>query len=290
MFPPISVIDSIRNELPDLLSGDAPAITPMQGNCHPAAKIRADKGSYFLKWNNLSKGNYFYKEAKGLKKIAASSSLATPEILMQNNTDDGYSFLLLRWIDTGYENEICWEKLGSGLASLHKKTSKFFGLDDDNFIGTLPQSNIKNTSWNEFFFNERLMKQIEISASAGKEVSFINKKLGSLYKKLGEIFPDEPAALLHGDLWSGNVIASSEEIPYIIDPAIYYGNREMEIAFTTLFGGFHWKFYQSYNEAYPLEKGFEAREDIYNLYPLLVHWNMFGGEFYNSIKSTLSRF
>jgi fructosamine-3-kinase len=145
----------------------------------------------------------------------------------------------------------------------------------------LLQSNEYTANWIDFFIEKRLKAQAGLAFYNGEIPRSLYDKFNDLYNKLPELLPSEKPALLHGDLWSGNVIVGSNGHVSLIDPAVYYGNREAEIAFTKLFGGFSSAFYDAYNEAFPLEKGFEERIDIYNLYPLLVHVNLFGSGYIN---------
>ena len=179
---------------------------------------------------------------------------------------------------------------GKQLAQLHQNTNTSFGLEESNYIGSLLQQNNLHNNWIDFFINERLKPQIKLARDNGKiDLSTITK-FERLYTKLDEIFPEEPPALLHGDLWSGNFMVDEKGGPVIIDPAVYFGHREMDIAMTKLFGGFNQQLYQSYNEHFPLEKGWEQRVDICNLYPLMVHVNLFGGGYLEQVKSILNKF
>ena len=167
---------------------------------------------------------------------------------------------------------------------MHQQTHPKFGLEFDNYIGSLQQSNEQNKNWDDFFIQKRLQAQLSIGDFTANILSDFDK----LFQKIPNIFPAEKTALLHGDLWSGNFLAKGGDTPTLIDPAIYYGNREMDIAMSKLFGGFNSDFYFAYNESYPLENGWEERIQICNLYPLLVHVNLFGGGYINQVKNILS--
>jgi fructosamine-3-kinase len=155
-------------------------------------------------------------------------------------------------------------------------------------MGSLPQSNKKHSDWISFFVEERLEKQVSLAHEYLSSSNF--SAFNRLYKRLGELIPPEPPALLHGDLWGGNYMVSSDGKACLIDPAVYYGHREIDIAMTTLFEGFDGDFYASYHEEYPLEKGWRDRLDIFNLYPLLIHLNLFGSGYLGSIERILKRF
>ncbi|MBK5285164.1 MAG: fructosamine kinase family protein [Bacteroidia bacterium] len=153
-----------------------------------------------------------------------------------------------------------------------------------------PQSNSQKRTWAEFFISERLEKQIAFAKDLGVIDNSTIQQFNNLYKRLPELIPEEAPSLLHGDLWNGNFMTGNDGKAWLIDPAIYYGHREMDLAMTKLFGGFSEEFYSSYIESFPLQKGFTERIDIHNLYPLLVHVNLFGGGYLIEVKNILSRF
>jgi fructosamine-3-kinase len=187
-------------------------------------------------------------------------------------------------------SNLYWIELGRGLANIHKNRSPTFGLNHDNYIGSLKQSNSPTNSWIHFFIHSRINSQLKLAIDKGQLNSSHQQKFEILFKELPNLLPNEKPALLHGDLWSGNVIVDHHGNAVLIDPAVYYGHREMDLAFTRLFGGFNSEFYHSYFETFPLEPGFDNRVDIYNLYPLLVHVNLFGGSYANQVVSILNRF
>jgi fructosamine-3-kinase len=157
-------------------------------------------------------------------------------------------------------------------------------------MGSLPQSNEESDSWSSFFIKRRLQPQVQPAQNAGLLDSKSVKAFELLYKNLQDLLPEQEPALLHGDLWSGNLITNSDGGPCLIDPAVYYGNREVDLAMTRLFGGFSQEFYDAYHEAFPLPPNDFDRVDLYNLYPLLVHLNLFGSSYLPGIKATLRRF
>jgi fructosamine-3-kinase len=183
-----------------------------------------------------------------------------------------------------------WENFGTALAALHKNTQDNFGLDEDNYIGSLSQSNRCHSDWTDFFIAERLEPQIALARNNRKISQSHTRQFEKLYKKFPEIFPEEKPALVHGDLWNGNFITGKDGYACLVDPAVHYGNREAELSFTKLFGGFDPGFYQAYQQAFPLEKCFAQRVDIYNLYPLMVHVNLFDGGYAASVESILRKF
>lgn len=241
---------------------------------------------YFLKWNKEA-GDLFAKEVMGLNLLRSKSDIGVPEVLGRGKSGS-IDYLCLSFISEGVKSIRYWSDFGVQLAQLHQNSADSFGLSFDNHIGKLPQSNTIYDDWVEFFINQRLLPQIKMANSQlGRSLI---SQLDELMSKLPDYFPVEKPALIHGDLWSGNIMAGQSDSPYIFDPAVYYGHREVELAFTTMFGGFDQVFYDSYEEAFPLEPGFEERVDLYNLYPLLVHVNLFGGSYLSSLKRTLARF
>ena len=250
------------------------------GGCiNNAIKINTDKGLFFVKWNTNAKANMFQTEYNGLKVLKDTNTIRIPNVLCFD--DD---FLILEFIPPSNPNNAFWEVFGQKLALMHKQTHSKFGLDFDNYIGSLYQDNTQNKNWTEFFIQNRLQAQLSIGNFSGTLLSDFDK----LFQKLPNLFPNEKPALLHGDLWNGNFLAKNGDTPMLIDPAIYYGNREMDIAMSNLFGGFNSDFYFAYNESHPLENGWEERIQICNLYPLLVHVNLFGGAYINQVKNILS--
>jgi fructosamine-3-kinase len=195
--------------------------------------------------------------------------------------------LLLEFLER--EGSQDWNLAGTLLARLHRNTAREFGLDHNNYIGSLSQSNTFHPTWSEFFAMERILPQIKMARDAGAVDRTLASAAERFCSKLNEIFPDEKPALLHGDLWSGNFFFSTKG-PSIFDPAVYYGHREMDLAMTKLFGGFDDDFYSGYENEFPLEKNWRARTDLCNLYPLLVHVNLFGGGYVRDVVAILTSF
>jgi protein-ribulosamine 3-kinase len=264
---------------------------PSSGGCiNNGGKLSTSKGIFFVKWNSLRKyPGMFRAESMGLSLLRSTEALDVPEPLYFGEAHE-FQFLILSFIEGSPRTQGYWEDLGSGLAALHKKTSEAFGLDHSNYIGSLQQSNNPRTSWVDFFIHERLEKQLALADAKNYQIKSLRKKFESLYTKLPGILIQESPSLLHGDLWSGNIMVNDKGEPSIIDPAVYYGNREVDIAMTQLFGRLQKEFYQSYEYYFPMEKGFQERLDIYNLYPLLVHLNLFGGSYLQQINTTLNQF
>lgn len=263
---------------------------PVGGGCiNNTLKLTTNENSYFLKWNSLDQLDMFICESQGLSLLKNSSSLKIPNVIGHGTWKDR-SFLLLEWIDSGLMDNHFWEKFGQGLARMHQKTSDTFGLDHNNYIGRLPQSNKQHSTWADFFVNERLLPQIRLAERNRLISNDLIKKFEVLFNKLGDLIPSEQPSFIHGDLWSGNFSSSSGNTPTIFDPAVHFGHRETEMAFTHLFGGFSPDFYRYYNEEYPLVDGFKDRIDLHNLNPLLVHVNLFGTSYLSGIVQTLKRY
>lgn len=260
------------------------------GSINNAYCLTTNNGKFFIKTNQANRyPKMFNKEAKGLELLRQTKTIFVPKVYFSGNHDNT-SFLLMEYIDGSTPIRGFWNEFGKQLAALHQNTNPTFGLDHNNYIGSLDQRNNAHETWTDFFINERLHPQIKLAKDNSQIDSSIVSRVENLYQKLDEIFPKEQSALLHGDLWSGNFMAGNLGEPLIMDPAVYYGHREMDIAMTKLFGGFNDELYAAYNECYPLEKDWEQRIDICNLYPLIVHVNLFGGSYLGQVKSILSKF
>lgn len=262
----------------------------LSGGCiNNAVRLQTASGDFFLKWNEQAAEGMFAAESDGLNILRNSDSLCIPEVLGLGKAA-GKDYLLLEYIQSSAPSSAYWETLGHSLARMHSQTGEKYGLEHNNFIGRLPQNNEQSGSWVEFFTQMRLQVQLGLAIYKGLVDASFAHRFKKLYAKLPELLPEEPPALLHGDLWSGNVMVGAGGEPCLIDPAVYYGHREAELAFTELFGGFDARFYSAYNEAKPLASGYEERKDIYNIYPLMVHVNMFGTSYLNGVERTLKRY
>lgn len=257
------------------------------GDINEGARIKLDSGDIlFVKWNTDAPDSMFEAEAKGLTLLSeAKTDLLIPDVKLQKDY-----LLVLEWIEEGGGKPKSAYNFGVDLAKLHQNTSDAFGLGHDNFIGRLPQSNQQHSNWPDFFALERIEPQVKMGIESGKLTRSIFRDVQKLYAKLGSIFPTEKPALLHGDLWSGNYMFTKSGGTSIYDPAVYYGHREMELAMTRLFGGFSANFYEGYNDVFPLEPDFKDRVNICNLYPILVHANLFGGSYSRQAENIINRY
>jgi protein-ribulosamine 3-kinase len=260
------------------------------GSINAAFRIKTADQTFFLKYNDTKKfPGMFEAEAKGLQTLQRTNTFMVPDVIATGE-EGGKSFLLLNWIENGERKKLFAQDFGKRLARLHRNSSSDFGLGYNNFIGSLPQSNLQHKSWIEFFIAERLEKQLASAKDSGIIDGFTSKQFEKLYIRLPEFIPEEPPALIHGDLWNGNYMVAPDGSACLVDPAIYFGHREMDLAMSRLFGGFPEEFYDAYHESFPLQPGFDNRFEIHNLYPLLVHVNLFGGGYLQQVKSILSRF
>lgn len=259
------------------------------GNHNQGIRIESNEGAFFLKLNFDHEHEILEKEAKGLKLLQQSTFLKVPNVFSSGRVAN-YNYLLSEFIKPSKQEPDYWDSLGLGLAHLHLTTQETFGLNEDNFIASLYQKNVNTANWTDFFIEQRLEPLLG-KAYFDQLISLgFLKKFQKIYPHLHSLFPKEKPALVHGDLWSGNVIISNEGQPCLIDPAIYFGHREMDIAFSRLFGGFSQRFYDSYQEGLPMEPGFEERMGVYNLYPLLVHLILFGSSYLPGIERIVDRF
>lgn len=260
------------------------------GSINNAYCLTTNHEKFFVKTNLANRyPNMFEKEAKGLELLQNANAIRIPKVILFDEFEET-SFLILEYIESAEPQSSFWQSFGKQLAALHQNTGSTFGLDHSNYIGSLHQQNNVHDNWTDFFINERLQVQIKLARDNSEIDSATISKFENLYNRLDEIFPKEQPALLHGDLWSGNFMIDEKGGPVIMDPAVYYGHREMDIGMTKLFGGFDAQLYDVYNEHYPLEKGWQQRIDICNLYPLIVHVNLFGGGYLGQVKQILSQF
>ncbi len=266
------------------------ALSVRGGDINQARRLETPRGSFFLKMNAATFAHrMFAAEAQGLKQIAESRTLRTPEVLGFGSAGAG-GWLLLEFIEQGRRRPDFWKNFGEELAHMHRSRNEHFGLDHDNFIGSLSQSNTRQKSWVEFYTAERLQPQVEMALQSNKFNTSDQRNFEQLYEKLPQLLPEESPVLIHGDLWSGNFLADEAGTPVLIDPAVCFASREMDIAMSLLFGGFDQAFYDAYQNTYPLLPGWEERVDLYQLYYLLVHVNLFGGGYVGSVQRIVRRF
>lgn len=260
------------------------------GDINQCYLLDTSKGSYFLKVNASLFGlDFFEKEARGLLMLADTHTLKVPLPLFDGKFQQEV-YLVMEYLEHGQAAPDFWQNFGYGLAALHKNTNADFGLSYDNYIGRLHQVNHKENNWFDFYAQHRI-RNLAQKAYDRKLLTISEMEMAEkICRNLRNYIPVEPAALLHGDLWNGNFMATPQGAPAIFDPAVYYGHREMDIAMTSLFGGFSPAFYSSYHEAYPLAPGWQERIELLQLYPLMVHLLLFGGHYHDSVSSALKKF
>lgn len=269
---------------------------PVGGGCIARAlRLETERGTFFLKWAAGKAGAHFGAEAHGLRTLrGAGSPLRVPEPLAARDADaEGPGFLLTTWLPTAPASRASWRRLGEGLAALHAHTEPDgrYGLERDNVIGRLPQLNGWMGSWPAFFRERRLLPQIERARAAGRWRPAWDVPAERLLARLDDLVPERPpASLLHGDFWSGNALALEGGGAGVVDPAVYFGHRETDLAMAELFGGFDPAFHEAYRAAWPLDPGYAARRDVYNLYHLINHLNHFGAGYAGTVEAVLRRY
>ncbi|MCF6223714.1 MAG: fructosamine kinase family protein [Flavobacteriaceae bacterium] len=259
------------------------------GDINDVYKIKTEQNTYVLKVNrNDIFPQMFVKEKLGLE-ILSNTGIKSPKVIQCFSAND-YQFLLLEFIKEGSITNLFWRNFASNLVTLHRTNRNYFGLNHNNYIGSLKQNNLKKTSWESFFIDCRIAPLIKLAFGSNLLNKSHLKYFEKLYLRLNELLPIENSSLVHGDLWSGNLMKGKDQVPIFIDPAVYYGHREMDIAMTRMFGGFDCSFINYYNDLFPLEKNWEDRIEIHNLYPNLVHLNLFGKSYLNGIESVIKKF
>ncbi|HEU4562596.1 MAG TPA: fructosamine kinase family protein [Longimicrobium sp.] len=282
----------VRTEVERVL-GAIRALQPVRGGCISSTwRVETASGPAFLKHNDAAPAGMFAAEADGLRALraAAGEHLRVPAVLALADGDgDGGGWLALEWLEPAPAGRDHGERLGRGLAALHRSQEGGWGWARDNWIGSLPQANDPAASWPDFWRDRRLRPQLDLARHA-RRLPATEGEWERLLNHLPDLLAvgDEGGpSLVHGDLWSGNA-RSTATGPAIIDPAVYRGHREVDLAMAELFGGFGEAFFAAYEEAWPLRPGYrEHRRGIYQLYYLLVHVNLFGGGYVAQTASTL---
>ena len=257
---------------------DAKARAVGGGDISTAWRIATEGGTVFLKTGPPEFLDIFSAEAEGLRELAEADAVRVPHVHAFGSSDND-AFLALEWLDLERPGRETERLLGAQLAQQHRQLADRFGWHRDNMIGTTPQLNDRDDDWLRFFRERRLLIQLQLAESLGFGGELLREgaKLAKNLEQLFEGYTPEPS-LLHGDLWGGNC-ASVDGTPVIFDPAVYYGDRETDLAMTRLFGGFGSEFYRAYQEAWPLEEGHGKRVALYQLYHVLNHLNMFGASY-----------
>ena len=257
------------------------------GSISRSQRIKGTDGrTFFCKQNKLPFLPFFEAEATALAQIADTKTIRVPQVITFGKTADE-SFLILEFIEEGTSSAKGQEAMGKQLAFMHRTPQPYFGWVQDNCIGSTPQPNPEGQNWIDFYREYRLRHQFSLAAHKGQTFN----KIHDLLSGLDFFFEDYTPlpSLLHGDLWGGNASHAQRGNPFIYDPASYYGDRETDIAFTYMFGGFGSTFYSSYNREFPLHHGFKSRKTLYNLYHELNHFNLFGGGYASSAQASINQ-
>ncbi len=259
---------------------------PAGGGCINESRILAgdDGRRFFVKTNTPRQADMFAAEAEGLAELARAAAIRVPAPIC-HGTAAGQAFLVLEWLPLGGSGDPA--ELGRRLAALHRVTQPRFGWHRGNTIGSTPQNNLPSSDWLAFYRDQRLGFQLDMARQNGAPRHLLEQG-ERLLDNLGDFFPGyRPCpSLLHGDLWGGNQGFVNGD-PVLYDPAVYYGDREADLAMTELFGGFSGRFYGAYRETWPLDPGYAVRRDLYNLYHVLNHFNLFGGGYAGQAQAML---
>jgi protein-ribulosamine 3-kinase len=241
--------------------------------------------AFFLKTNTQAPADMFVREAEGLAALSMPGGPVLPQVYLA-----GPDFLLLEDLAPAARRPDYWPTFGAQLATLHEHSNPDFGFFHDNYLGSTPQPNPWTEDGHIFFGQHRLLYQARLARKGGLLGQDDVRQVEQLASRLPRLIPAQPASLLHGDLWSGNAISDRHGAPAIIDPAAHYGWGEAELAMTALFGAFPEDFYRAYTERRTLEPDYQDRFDLYNLYHLLNHLNLFGTGYLGQVRAVLRRY
>lgn len=289
--------ESAWNEISDSLAsavGGAGKITGKHqlsgGSINSAYRVETEHGgSFFVKLNREELLSMFEAESEGLQELRKANAIRVPEPVL-SGAGQGYSWIVTEYISFGRGTARTEEMFGRQFAEMHRYVSDRFGWHRNNSIGSTPQMNGRTDDWVEFYRMHRLGFQLNLAAENGFRGS-LQTKGERLMVDLGSFFCDYKSvpSLMHGDLWGGNKGVDEDGNPVIFDPAVYYGDREADLAMTTLFGGFSSRFYDAYDEAWPLDEGYRIRKTLYNLYHILNHANLFGGGYASQAEGMIDQ-
>jgi fructosamine-3-kinase len=284
----------IKNIIPfisDILGEKIESSKPLSGGSISSAYlINTTCSKYFLKVNSAANAlKMFHEEQKGLNAIESTNTISVPYVYLVDILDKN-AFIMMDYIESKRPNPADYSRLGSELSKLHQISYNEYGFSTDNFIGSLPQSNKKHANWSDFYWSERISPQMHLALKEGL-LNVEEVPTEDQFKSLFNSFIDEfKPSLLHGDLWGGNYLISADGAPFLIDPAVYIGHNMVDIAMSQLFGSFGQEFYNSYHEIIERPKYYNEQIDLYQLYYLLVHLNLFGKGYYSSVSTILSRY
>lgn len=257
---------------------------------HKTYKVITSEGDYFVKANSDNHTeSMFATEATGLRLLKSTKSIGVPDVI-DCGSHSGFNFLVLEFIHPGKRMSDHEKQFGEQLAQLHLHRAGEFGLDHHNFIGTLPQQNTPTVSGANFMITQRYEPLLKRGVQNGVVPISLQRQFELLFNKLDQLLPGEPASLIHGDLWNGNCITGPDGKAWLIDPAIHYGYRESDLAMMKLFGGFDASCYLAYLNVYELAAGWKERISLFQIYPLLVHLNLFGTGYLPALRDAINEY
>ncbi len=259
------------------------------GGCiNTAVRLVDGERAYFVKLNQASLLDMFEAESEGLQAMAETGTIRVPRPLCSGMSND-QAYLVMEYIEMGHAGRSSRQIAGRQLAQMHRAGWQHYGWHRDNTIGSTHQPNTPSDDWVDFFRRQRLGFQLQLASRNGYGGS-LQRRGQRLLEGFHHLIDHDPSpSLLHGDLWGGNIAYDREGQPVIFDPAVYYGDREADLAMTELFGGFGNDFYDAYREAWPLAQGYATRKTLYNLYHVLNHLNLFGGGYLGQASSMIDR-
>ena len=284
-------MEQIIRHISDQIQSEITAFRPVSGgDISSAYLLETQSQKFLLKVNSKSSAKtMFDAEQQGLRAIESTKTIAVPHVHLVDEWD-GKAILLMDFVESRRPNAKDYTHFGRDLANMHLVSNDQFGFSSDNFIGSLPQSNAFHTDWAEFYWNERILPQLEI---AKKNTALDDAKIPSkesALKIFRQVFGEVKPSLLHGDLWGGNYLISTDGTPFLIDPAVYYGHSMVDVAMSRLFGGFDTEFYDAYHEIILKQTYYQEQIKLYQLYYLLVHLNLFGRSYRSSVVDILERY
>jgi fructosamine-3-kinase len=266
-------------------------VSPVHGgDINQAFKVFRGEQAFFIKINEAAAfPGMMEKEARGLEALQKESLFKIPKVDAVGEWE-GIQYLVLKWLAPAHRQADFWQRFGAALAHQHLQKQTAFGWTEDNYIGRLPQSNRTYANWTDFYLQERIRPLVQLLVDRKQFSTGLPDRLEKLRTVIQQEFPTEPPALLHGDLWSGNISCTGDGYPTIFDPAVYAGHREMDIGMTQLFGGFDSSFIEAYQHYYPLENHWRKRLPLTQLYPILVHAVLFGGQYVQEARSIITSY
>ena len=282
---------ALSNYISDTFAEKILSFKPVSGgDISSAYRVDTEKGKYFLKVNNAPFApDMFRAEQKGLQAIEKTKTITVPQVHLVDSIE-GQAFLRMDYVESKRPDASDYQRLGAQLAQLHQCSQADFGFISDNFIGSLHQQNNLHSDWSIFYWFERILPQLQLALKSGLIQPNMIPEEAKAISLFREISCDVKPSLLHGDLWGGNYLIATDGTPYLIDPAAYFGHSMVDIAMSRLFGGFGASFYDAYHDIIPKSTHYDVQIELYQLYYLLVHLNLFGSGYYSSVASILKRF